>query len=56
MRTQAQIDQIIALQPENIAIAKRLRAAEHLTNVQIAKRMGVSENVVRLMLARKKKR
>ena len=54
--TQAEIDKIIALQPENIAIAKRLRAVEHLTNAQIAKRMGVGENVVVLMLARKKKR
>jgi predicted DNA-binding protein (UPF0251 family) len=53
--TQEEVDKIIAMQPENIAIAKRLRAVEHLTNEQIAKRMGVRVNVVAAMLARKKR-
>jgi DNA-binding transcriptional regulator LsrR (DeoR family) len=53
---QGDIDKIIATREENVAIAKRLRAVEHLTNKAIAQRMGVSESVVRVMLAPKKKR
>lgn len=52
---QRDIDKIIATREENIAIAKRLRAVEHLTNRAIAQRMGISENVVRVMLAPKKR-
>lgn len=54
-KRQAEFDKIVATREENIAIAKRLRAVEHLTNAAIAQRMGIRESAVRLLLARKKK-
>ena len=52
--TQQEIDKIIATREENVEIAKRLKAVEHLSYPAIAKRMGVNENAVRLMLSKKR--